>query len=181
MGRGSAPAETAANSANQISGQAAGNAGSLYGTLAPQLQAEAAAPAGIAQPDLAAMNTGVQESAGGTQAAAVGQGGLLAARTRNAGGADAAIADASRGAGETAAKGALGTQIANSQVKQRQQQAGLGGLESLYGTNEGSSIGALGEVAGNVNADVNQQNASYDWTRALSAISQAAQAGAAFK
>jgi hypothetical protein len=40
----------------------------------------------------------------------------------------------------------------------------------MYGQNLGGSVGALGQVAPNVNANTNAQNASYDWTKALSAV-----------
>lgn len=172
MGRGSDVAQGAATDARGISGTAATNAGELYSTLAPGLMSEAAHPAGFAPTDLAAMNTDVQQSAGGTQAAAVGQGALQTARTRNAGGTDAAIGVASRGAGETASKGALATQMANAKLKESQHRAAVSGLEGLYGTNMGTSVGGLNAVAGNVNADTNAENASWDWTQGLDSVTK---------
>ena len=165
MARGNAAAQTAANSAISISGQSNTNAESLYGTLAPQLEAEAAHPAGFAPTDLAAMNTAAQQSAGGSEGAAVGQGALRAARTRNAGAADAAIAQSGRQAGQELSKGALGTQIANSNLKNTQQQHALTELGNLYGQNLGESVGALGEVAPNINANTNAEQATWDWTK----------------
>src|SRR5579864_7452790 len=100
MARGSQTADTAATSAQGLSSTYAGNASNLFGTLAPTLEAEAAHPSGMTPTDLAATDTAAKQSAGGTQAAAVGQGALRAARTRNAGGADAAVAESSRRAGE---------------------------------------------------------------------------------
>lgn len=170
MGRGSDVAQGAAGDARNISSTASTNAGSLYSTLAPGLMSEAANPAGFAPTDLASMNTDVQQSAGGTQAAAVGQGALQTARTRNAGGTDAAIGFASRGAGETASKGALSTQIANAKMKEGQRRAAVSGLEGLYNTNMGTSVGGLNAVAGNVNADTNAENASWDWTKGMDSV-----------
>ena len=178
MARGSSEAKGAATSAQNISNTSANNAAGLYGTLAPQLQAEAAHPSGIAPTDLASMNTATQQSAGGGQAAAVGQGALRAARTGNAGASDAAIADSARTQGQTASKAALGTQMANAELKSKQQQAGLSGLGSLYGTTSGNSVGALGQVASNVNANTNAEDASWNWTKPISALSGLAQAGA---
>ena len=167
MARGSAPASTAATTALSNSGTFAGNAGNLYSDLAPQLETEAAHPSGFDAPDLAAMQTEGQQGAGGAEAGAVGEGMLHAARTRNAGGADAAIGEGVRSAGENLSKNALGVRIANAKLKNQQQQEGLGGLTNLTGLETGAENQALGEVAPAVNADVNQQNASWDWAKDL--------------
>lgn len=180
MGRNNDQAKAGATSAQNISNQSAANSGALYSTLAPQLEAEAAHPAGYSPVDMAAMNTAAMQTGGGAMAGAVGQGGLEAARTRNAGGSDAAIQESARNAGQQASRGALGTQINNANLKEQQRRAALGGLESLYGGNLNTSVGALGQVAGNVNADTNAENASWDWTKGLSALSQAGNAGAGF-
>jgi len=165
MARGSSQASGAATSAQDISNTAASNAAGLYGTLAPELQAEAAHPAGFDPTTLARMDTEAEQSAGGSQAGAVGQGALQTARTRNAGGADAAIAKSARSASEALSKGVLSTQIKNAQMKESQRRSALGGLEGLYGTNFGGSVNALGEVAQNVNANTNAENASWDWAK----------------
>lgn len=165
MARNSPTADTAATSAQNLSNQYAGNASNLYSTLTPQLEAEAAAPAGYNPADLADMNTAAQQSAGGSAAGAVGQGGLLAARTRNAGAPGAAIAESARDAGQQLSKNALGIRTANAQLKERQRQSGLGGLESLESGQAGAGIGALGQVAPNVNASTNAENASWDWAK----------------
>lgn len=123
---------------------AAANAGNLYGSLAPQLQAEISNPQGYGAPTLAKMNTAGQQSAGGTQAGAVGQGALLAARTRNAGTADAAIGQSARQAGQQASDAALKTQVGNAQLQQQQKQAGLSSLAGLNATELGASNNALG-------------------------------------
>jgi hypothetical protein len=113
------------------------------------------------------MNTAAQQSAGGSMGGAVGQGALLASRTRNAGTADAAIGQAARDSSANLSKAAVGIQGKNADLKQKQRQAGLSGLEGLTGMSTGASINALGQVAGNVNADTNAQNASWDWSKNL--------------
>lgn len=130
---------------------------------------------------MAAMTTAEEQGGGGTQAGALGQGALKTARTRNLGGSDAAIESSARQAGRQTSQGILGTQLANQRLKERQQAAGVGGLENLYSTNLGGSVGALGEVAQNVNANTNAQNASWDWSKyILDPLLQAGgQAGAA--
>jgi hypothetical protein len=120
------------------------NAAGLYGTVAPALTQEAIAPQGINPADLAKMNTAAQQSAGGSNAGAVGQGSLLSARTRNAGSGAAAIAKSAEGAQQQLGNEAVGIQNENTKVKQQQQQAGLNGLQSLYGTTENAALGGLG-------------------------------------
>lgn len=179
MGRGS---DVAQNSATQSQNTATGltsNANSLYSTLAPTLMSEAAHPAGFSPTDEAALETGAMDTAGGSEAAAVGQGNLEAARTRNAGGFGQAVSDAARGAGETLSRGLLGVRGANASLKQHQHDAALGGLEGLYGTNVGGANSALGNVAPLVNADTQAENASWDaFNNITGAINQAASTGA---
>lgn len=163
MARGSDQATGAATTAANTSAALQGNASNLYAGLAPQLAEEATSPSGYSPADLAAMNTAAQQSAGGATAGATGRGALLAARTRNAGAADAAIADAARSGGQQLSNEAVGTQVANANLKQRQQQAGLSGLEGLYGENLGAGINSEGQVAGDVNANTGSTNASWDW------------------
>lgn len=167
IARGSSQASEAGKAAQGFSNQQNANAMGLFGTLAPELETEIAHPAGFAPSDLAAMNTATQQSAGGSEAAAVGQGALKAARTGNAGGSDAAIGAAARGAGETASKGALATQMANARLKESQRSGAERGLEGLYGITSGDVTPALNSVANNVNANTNAQNASWDWAKFL--------------
>lgn len=180
MARGSEQARGAATSAQNISGTSAGNSGALYSTLAPQLAADAAAPSGMTPTDIAAVNTAEQQSAGGTQSAATGEAGLTAKRTRNAGSTGATIAKAARSGGELASEGALSTQIKNAGLKQSQRDRALTGMQNLYGINTGASVNALGEVANNVNADVNAKNASWNWAKYILDPMMQAAAGGAF-
>jgi|HubBroStandDraft_1064217.scaffolds.fasta_scaffold60127_3 hypothetical protein len=127
-----------------IASTGANNAQGLYGTLSPALTQEATNPQGINPADLAKMNTAAQQSAGGSNAGAVGQGSLLSARTRNAGSGAAAIAKSAEGAQQQLGNEAVGIQNENTQTKLKQQQQGLSGLQNLYGTNEGEALGGLG-------------------------------------
>lgn len=160
-----------AGSGQSISNSAVQNAGDLYGTLAPVLTNESINPQGIAPADLAKMNTAAQQSAGGSMSGAVGQGSLLAARTKNAGTADAAIAKSAESAGQNLSNQALNVQNENTQTKLKQQQQGLGGLESLYGTNEGEAVSGLSAS----NSALNAANAAQPYWQKL--LSQGIQAG----
>lgn len=139
-------ADQLANSgtANKTSANLTSNAGNIYGSLAPTLAAEAAAPPGYTAPQKAAMNTAGQQSAGGSAAGAVGQGALLASRTKNAGTADTAIADSVRSSGKQASDVAVGTEVKNANLQQQQRQNALQGEESLYSTTLGGGLTALG-------------------------------------
>lgn len=182
MARGNATADTAAKTAAANSNTFMSNGQSLYSNLAPMLTSQAANPQGFNPSDEAAMETGAMQEAGGTQAAAVGQGNLEAARTRNAGGFGQAITDASRGAGEALSRGLLGVRNANATLKQHQRDSALSGLSGLYGTNVGASNAALGNVAPNVNADTQAKSQSWDAFKNITkAITDAGAAASGFR
>jgi hypothetical protein len=167
MARGSDQAKTAATTGQNLANTYSGNAGQLFNTLAPVLQSEVAHPPGFTPPDLAAMDTAAQESAGGSMAGAVGQGGLLAARTRNAGAGAAAIGQSARTAQENLGSAAVKTRLANAAEREKQRQSGISGLGALYGENVSGGNQALGIVPQAVNADTNAANQSWDWAKYL--------------
>jgi hypothetical protein len=119
------------------------NASSLYGTLNPTLSTMATNPQGINPADMAKIQTSNMQTAGGANAGAVGQGSLLSARTKNAGTADAAIAKSGEAASQNLSKANLSAQNENLNLKQKQQEEGLTGLNSLYGTNSREALGGL--------------------------------------
>ena len=169
MARGSQAATGAATQATDLSKTYAGNAGGLYSALAPELMSEAAHPSGMAPADLSAAGTAAQQSAGGSMAGATGQGALLAARTRNAGAPAAAIGASARGAGEDLSKRAVDTQMQNASLKEKQRQGALSGMQSLTGLETGAGNQALGQVAGDVNANTNAEDQSWSWAKYLMA------------
>jgi hypothetical protein len=137
----------------------------IYSTLAPQLEAQAANPQGFGAENLARINTANQQSAGGSEAAAVGQGALEDSRTRNAGGSGMALAKAARMAGKNLSDATLQTNLANESLKEQQRSRAQSELGSLYGTNVQGANTAAGEVASNVNANANQEDASWGWAK----------------
>lgn len=172
MGAGGIKQQALANNgtAQGISTNATNNANGLYGALAPALGAEAAHPAGYTPTQIAAQNTASQQSAGGSQAGTVGQAGLMAARTRNAGSGAAAIAQGSRNAATQLGNSALKVQTNNADLQQKQQQAGLSGLANLYAQNNGTQVNALNAGTGALNAATQATNAGWDWTKLLSGV-----------
>jgi hypothetical protein len=121
------------------------NGAALTGSvLSPTLQQMATNPTGYSPAEVADMNTAAMQSYGGAQAGTVGQANLQAARMNNAGGYQAALDDASRADAAGLSAAALGVQNQNANVKLAQQQEGLNGLQSLYGTQAGAGENALG-------------------------------------
>jgi hypothetical protein len=119
--------------------------------LNPIYSNEATNPQGYSPTELAAMQTASAQTLGGGVASAVGQGGLLAARTGNAGGAAAAIDAASQQAGQTNSQNMLNVANQNANLMQKQQQAGISGLNSIYDTGTQAADAAL-NTANNVRA-----------------------------
>lgn len=167
MARGSSAANTAATSAQNFSNSLQGNLSGLYGEVAPALSQEVTNPTGYTPTEKAQMNTASQQSVGGSNAGAVGQGALLASRTKNAGAAQNAVAQSARTGGQTLSNDALKTEMSDANLKQKQTQAGLSGLEGLYGETLGGANQALGIVPSAVNANTDAASQSWDWAKYL--------------
>jgi hypothetical protein len=181
MARGNSTAQSSATTAQSNSSNQLGSAGQISSLLVPTLENQIANPQGINPTDMAALRTSNMQGAGGSEAAAVGQGALQAARTRNAGAAPSAIASGIRGAGENLSQANLDTNLANQKTKLAQQTSAENGLGSLYGTTLNAGNTALSDVAPLVNANTNAINSSYDWASSLldPALSAGATVGAA--
>jgi len=177
MGKG-AKAQQLANSgtAQNMSSNLYGNATNLYGSLLPMYQNEAVAPPGFTPTAKANMNTAAQQSTGGATAGSVGKGALYAARTRNAGAADASTAAGVQSAGENLSKSAVGTELADAALKESQRRQGLAGMQGLYTTDLGASQGALGLSNQALN---NENNAPNFWQQYLLNAQKSAAAAAA--
>lgn len=164
-GRGNEEAQQASKSGLGYSRTLQGQQGSLYGTLAPAYSRDIANPVGLTPTEKANMNTAAMESEGGANAGAVGQGALQTARTRNAGGADAAIQESAREAGRGVTRAGLGTELADTELKQRKEAAAKSGMGQLYGISSGAANQALGETAANVNANSEAEQQSWNWAK----------------
>jgi len=163
VARGDSQARAAETTGNANASTFGGNSKSLYSAVAPQLMMDAAHPTGFTPQQEANMTTAAEEGAGGGQAAAVGQGALLGARTKNAGAPAAAIAEASRGAQRTLGQNTLGIKLASADLANQKRSQALSELGGLYGTSAGASNNALGEVASNSRANTDAVNASWNW------------------
>lgn len=130
--------------ANALSSASNTNANNVYSTLAPTLTHEATNPSGFSPTDLNAMHTAATDSLGGSTAGITGQANLQAARTRNAGAFQPALSEAGRDASRKDAEAAVNIQAQNAQQKEKNRQAGITGLQSLYGNLDKSTLDALG-------------------------------------
>lgn len=133
-----------------------GKGDSSWNAMFPTLQQNATAPEGLNPGQMAKMNTANQQATGGSNAGLVGQGALDAGRTRNPGSMAAGLAQAARTAGANESKNALGIQEYSNNLAQQKQQAALGELGKLYGTN----VGGLNEMLGNQNKSVSEITAA---------------------
>lgn len=133
-----------ADTARGLSASYGQQAQPIYNTLAPALTAEATNPQGMGQDALNKLRTSNMQSAGGSTGALIGQGTLEAARTRNVGGNSAALDEAARQGGRNLSASNLDTDLTNEKLKQVQQQSGLSGLQSMYGSLTADQLKALG-------------------------------------
>lgn len=114
-----------------------------YNFLDPTLKKEATDPQGYTPQQQAYMRTASEQSLGGGVGATTGQANLEAARTKNAGGFQAAVGTANRGAQRQLSQNALGIEKGQADLQQAQKQQALQSLQSLYGTGGAQGIGYL--------------------------------------
>ena len=165
MGRDAASeASQNVKTGQQYSGNLMTGSQDLSKTLVPALTQQA--QNGIDPATLNAMRTGTEQAVGGANAGAAGQGALTEARTRNAGAANPAIEESARNAMRQQSQNEMGIQTMNYGAKQ----AGLQGLQGLYGTDLNAALNALGLSTNAVNAQTaaDQQTLS-SWMQPLQA------------
>lgn len=131
------------NQSQQVGNTAQTNQNALAATLTPMYQDEAVNPQGFGS-DLPGINTAAQQSTGGALAAQKGDAALQAARSRNRGSSQVAEDESVRNAMRTNSQNALNVGKANAELKQNQSQAGISGLQGLYGSNVQELLGSMG-------------------------------------
>lgn len=124
-------------------GQAQGQADNAYNVTNPIYTQEAQHPMGLTPQQIADQTTASNQTLGGSNAAAAGEGALQAARTNNAGGYQAGIAETARQAGATQSQNNLGIQNESDMLARQQQQQGLAGLNGIYNTQSGDALNYL--------------------------------------
>jgi hypothetical protein len=121
-----------------------GQGGQIASAELPFLQNELTNPQGFGQSTVNQMITqGGQATAGATGAAK--EAALLnASRTGNTAAVPGVIDNTTRSAMQQQSNNVLNTNLANANLKQQQQQEGVSGLESMYGTDVSAALQSLG-------------------------------------
>ena len=174
-GQGLGAAQTASGTAAGYGGQAA----NVSSTLVPELTQEAKNPTGINPTDLNAMQVASQQGAGGAAGSLVGEATTRAARSRNTGALAGSLDEIARAKTRAASGGNLAIQNMNTQEKLNQQQAGLKGLEGVYGTDVGAQLKAQGLVPEDLTAVAKADESGWQqdlqgWLKALGGAAQGA-------
>ena len=154
-------AQSGVNQANATAANYGGQAAGIGGTLVPALTKEATNPTGFNPNDLNSMLVAGEQGAGGANAGLTGQANLQASRTNNSGALSGVLDQAARAKTQTLSNNALGVQNLNTQTKLKQQQAGLQGLQGLYGTDVGAQLKAQGLVPEDIGAWANANNTGW--------------------
>lgn len=115
-------------------GTATGQANNAFDVANPIYTQEATRPQGYLPQEIANMKTASDQTLGGANAAAAGEGALASARTNNAGGYQAAIDDAARDAAVKQSENNLSILNRSADLQRQQQQQGLEGLSNEYAT-----------------------------------------------
>jgi hypothetical protein len=124
-------------------GTATGQADNAYGVAAPIYQQMAVRPQGYTPQQMADQVTASNQTLGGSNSAAVGEGALASARTNNAGGYQAAIDDAARESAAQQSENVLGIQNRSDMLQRQQQEEGLQGLSGIYNDANRTGLGYL--------------------------------------
>lgn len=154
-------AKSAATTATNTAATLGGEAQAIGANLTPFLTQEMLHPQGIGQEGIGAETGAALGGAGGATAGIVGQAAQRAAASRNGGGFQAALDDASRQRMKAAAGASEGIQAGNEQTKLNQQQEGERGLQGMYGTDTSGMLNSQGQVANDINAEVNANKSGW--------------------
>jgi hypothetical protein len=125
-------------------GTGTAQANQAYGTANPIYTQMATNPQGYTPQEKANMVTQGAQSLGGSQAGAVGQANLMAARTGNVGGYAPAIDASARGSMRQQSDNTLGVDTQDAALKRAQQSQGLSGLNGIYQTGDQTAMQSLG-------------------------------------
>jgi hypothetical protein len=110
-------------------------------------------PQGIGQTGLSAETASALGGAGGSASGLTGVANQRAAVSRNAGGFQAALDDASRNRDKAAAGASEGITANNENLKMQQQQDAARGLQGMYGTDTSGMLQSQGQEANDINAE----------------------------
>lgn len=169
-------AQQAGQSAAAGAGVYGSNAAAIGGPLVGYYTGEATNPQGFG-----AAKAGMMGEAGAMAAANSGQAAqssrMRAMRTGNAAGQGAVDTAAAQAGGQNETGAVQGILTQNAQLENAQRQAGLQGLQGLYGTNVNAQLGMLGAQTGAANAMTNAN--SQGWLQNALGVAKAGSQGVA--
>lgn len=148
-------AQNAATTASATGAKYGSEAEDIGSTLVPTLKTEATHPQGYDPNDLNAMLVGGEQGAGGATGSLAGEANLEAARTHNTGALSGVLDELARTKTRQLSTNALDIQGENARLKEKKRQAGLSGLEGLYGEDVNAGLKAQGLVPEDINAWAN--------------------------
>jgi hypothetical protein len=151
VGQASNAEGTAASTGATLGGEAQG----IGSVITPFLTQEMQNPQGIGQTGLSAETASALGGAGGSASGLTGVANQRAAVSRNAGGFQAALDDASRNRDKAAAGASEGITANNENLKMQQQQDAARGLQGMYGTDTSGMLQSQGQEANDINAEAN--------------------------
>lgn len=166
MSKGSSVAAQNALGSDQAAATTYGNnAAGVNSQLTPFLESELTNPQGYGQQTLSQMQTQGGQATSGALGAGKEAATLAASRTGNPSAVPGIIDATTRDAMRQQSNNVLGIDTQNADLKQKQQQAGAAGLNSLYGTDVSAALKSLGLEDESINA----------WTQGRTAVDQAQQ------
>lgn len=148
-------AQNAASTASATGTKYGSEAEDIGSTLVPTLKGEATHPVGYDPRDLNAMLVAGEEGAGGATGSLKSEAELSAARTHNTGALSGVLDELARTKTRQLSENALNVQGENARLKEKKRQAGLSGLEGLYGEDVNAGLKAQGLVPEDINAWAN--------------------------
>ena len=154
-------ANNATNTAVNTAAGMGAEANGIGANLTPFLTSELEHPQGYSPADTSAMLAASAGGAGGATSGIVGEANKQAATSRNAGGFQAALDDASRQRMKAAAGSSEGIAANNADLKQRQQQDAASGLSKLYSTDTSGMLDSMGQEHNDINAATEGNNTGW--------------------
>jgi hypothetical protein len=157
-----AAATSAGKQATATAATAGGNAAGEEAALSPFYTNEMNAKHGFDPNQTGELLTNALAGAGGSAGSVTGQAGLEAARTRNPSGFTKSLDEAARDSAKTAAGASEGIAAEDIMAAKQENQQGAAGEMGLFGENTKAQLGAMGQEAGDVNAEINAGNSGWE-------------------
>jgi hypothetical protein len=157
-----AAASSAGKNATTVAANAGGNAQQEEANLSPFYTREMNAKHGFDPTQTNELLTNALAGSGGSTSALTGSAGLEAARTRNPSGFTKSLDEVARDSQKAAAGASEGVAAEDVMAAKQENQQGAAGEAGLFGENTKAQLGAMGQEAGDVNAEINAGNSGWE-------------------